>query len=84
MNRLDGKVAFLSGAARGIGGAAASLMAAAGARVAIGDVLEERGRQTVKEIEAAGGEVLLAHDAAALERARAAFPGPRCCVNPTS
>jgi len=58
MNRLDGKVAFLSGAARGIGGAAARLMAAAGARVAIGDVLEERGRQAAKEIEAAGGEAL--------------------------
>ena len=53
MNRLDGKVAFLSGAARGIGGEAAKLMASVGAKVAIGDVLEERGRQTVKEIEAA-------------------------------
>ena len=58
MNRLDGKVAFLSGAARGIGGAAAKLMAAAGARVAIGDVLEERGRQAAKDIEAAGGQAL--------------------------
>src|SRR3977135_4137233 len=55
MNRLDGKVAFLSGAARGIGGATAKLMASAGAKVAIGDVLDERGRQTVKEIESAGG-----------------------------
>jgi NAD(P)-dependent dehydrogenase (short-subunit alcohol dehydrogenase family) len=54
MNRLDGKVAFLSGAARGIGGATARLMASAGAKVAIGDVLDERGRQTAKEIEAAG------------------------------
>ena len=58
MNRLDGKVAFLSGAARGIGGEAAKLMASVGARVAIGDVLEERGRQTVKEIEAAGGQAM--------------------------
>ena len=48
MNRLDGKVAFLSGAARGIGGEAAKLMASVGARVVIGDVLEERGRQTAK------------------------------------
>ena len=31
MNRLDGKVAFLSGAARGIGGEAAKLMASVGA-----------------------------------------------------
>ena len=51
MNRLDGKVAFLSGAARGIGGEAAKLMASVGAKVAIGDVLEERGRQTAKEID---------------------------------
>jgi 3(or 17)beta-hydroxysteroid dehydrogenase len=58
MNRLDGKVAFLSGAARGIGGATARLMASAGAKVAIGDVLDERGRQTAKEIEAAGGQSL--------------------------
>lgn len=50
MNRLDGKVAFLSGAARGIGGATARLMASAGAKVAIGDVLDERGRQTAREI----------------------------------
>ena len=56
MNRLDGKVAFLSGAARGIGGATATLMASVGAKVVIGDVLEERGRQTVREIEAAGGQ----------------------------
>lgn len=50
MNRLDGKVAFLSGAARGIGGAAAALMAQAGAKVVIGDVLDERGRQTARAI----------------------------------
>ena len=58
MNRLDGKVAFLSGAARGIGGAAATLMASVGAKVAIGDVLEERGRQTVRDIEKAGGKAI--------------------------
>ncbi len=58
MNRLDGKIAFLSGAARGIGGESARLMASVGAKVAIGDVLEERGRQTVREIEAAGGQAL--------------------------
>lgn len=50
MNRLDGKVAFLSGAARGIGAETAKLMVSAGAKVAIGDVLDERGRQTAKEI----------------------------------
>jgi len=58
MNRLDGKVAFLSGAARGIGGATARLMASVGARVAIGDVLDERGKQTAREIESAVGQAL--------------------------
>ena len=51
MNRLDGKVAFLSGAARGIGGATARLMIKAGARVAIGDMLDDVGRKLAKELD---------------------------------
>lgn len=50
MNRLDGKVAFLSGAARGIGGATARRMVEAGAKVAIGDVLDDTGRKLAQEI----------------------------------
>jgi len=50
VNRLDGKVAFLSGAARGIGGATARLMVQAGAKVAIGDILDETGRKLAQEI----------------------------------
>jgi 3(or 17)beta-hydroxysteroid dehydrogenase len=52
MNRLDGKVAFLSGAARGIGAATARLMVKAGARVAVGDVLDEPGRRLARELDA--------------------------------
>jgi 3(or 17)beta-hydroxysteroid dehydrogenase len=50
MNRLDGKVALISGAARGIGAETAKLMIEAGARVAIGDVLDERGRETARSL----------------------------------
>src|ERR1700751_3380609 len=49
MNRLDGKVALISGAARGIGAETARLMVETGARVVIGDILDERGRDTARE-----------------------------------
>ncbi len=58
MNRLDGKVALLSGAARGIGAETAKLMAEAGAKVVIGDVLADRAKETVKDIEAKGGKAV--------------------------
>jgi 3(or 17)beta-hydroxysteroid dehydrogenase len=58
MNRLDGKVAMVSGAARGIGAETARRMAAAGATVVVGDVLAERVRETAREITEAGGKAL--------------------------
>src|SRR5207237_9850918 len=58
MNRLDGKVALVSGAARGIGAETARRMAAAGATVVVGDVLAERVRETAREITDAGGTSL--------------------------
>ena len=56
MNSLDGKVALISGGARGIGAETARLMSQAGARVVIGDVLAKAARETVAAIAKAGGE----------------------------
>jgi NAD(P)-dependent dehydrogenase (short-subunit alcohol dehydrogenase family) len=53
---LEGKVAFISGAARGIGKAAASLFASAGAKVVVADINVAAGEATVAEIRRAGGE----------------------------
>ncbi len=56
--RLENKVAFISGGALGMGAVEAKLFAAEGARVVIGDVLEEEGRKTEAEINELGGECL--------------------------
>lgn len=50
MGRLDGKVAIISGAARGQGEAEARLFADEGASVVLGDVLDDRGAQVAAEI----------------------------------
>ena len=54
--RLAGKVAIVTGAARGIGQAIALRFGQEGARVAIADVREAEGQNTVRLIEAAGGQ----------------------------
>lgn len=54
--RLAGKVALISGAARGMGAAEARLFARQGACVVLGDLLEAAGQQVVDDIKAAGGE----------------------------
>ena len=50
MGRVDGKVALISGAARGMGASHARLLAAEGARVVLGDVLDDEGRAVAEEI----------------------------------
>ncbi|MEC9287138.1 MAG: glucose 1-dehydrogenase [Chloroflexota bacterium] len=56
--RLENKVAFVSGGARGMGAAEARLFAREGAKVVIGDVLDDEGRQTEAAINEFGGECL--------------------------
>ena len=57
--RLAGKVALISGGARGMGAAEARLFAREGARVVIGDVLEADGHAVEAEIRAKGAVRLL-------------------------
>jgi NAD(P)-dependent dehydrogenase (short-subunit alcohol dehydrogenase family) len=56
--RFAGKVAFVTGAASGIGRVTALAFAREGARVAVADVTEDANRETARMIEDLGGEVL--------------------------
>ena len=59
--RLQGKVALISGGARGIGASEARIFAREGAQVVIGDVLDAEGRQVEAEINETGGECVFVH-----------------------
>ena len=56
--RVAGKIALISGGARGMGESHARLLAREGARVIIGDVLHEEGRALARSISAEGGEAI--------------------------
>jgi 3alpha(or 20beta)-hydroxysteroid dehydrogenase len=58
LGRLDGKVALITGAARGQGAAEARLFVAEGARVAVADILDDAGKQLADEL---GDAALFVH-----------------------
>ena len=59
--RLEGKVALISGGARGQGAVEAKLFAREGAKVVFADVLDDLGKQVEAEIHEAGGEAVYVH-----------------------
>ena len=61
MGRLDGKVAIISGGARGQGAMEARMFAGEGAKVVIGDLLDAEGRAVAAEIAEAGGDCAYVH-----------------------
>ena len=52
--KLQDKVIFVTGAAKGIGGTTAKILAGYGAKIIAVDMMEDRVKQTAEEIKAAG------------------------------
>ena len=61
MGRLEGKVAIISGGARGQGETEAKMFVREGAKVMLGDVLDDVGRKVEAEIRESGAEVTYLH-----------------------
>src|SRR5215510_9086291 len=61
MGKLDGKVALISGGARGQGAAEAETFAREGAKVVFGDIRDDEGKKVESNIRAAGGDAIYLH-----------------------
>ncbi len=79
-----GKVAFVTGAANGIGRAAALTFAHEGANVMVGDVSEQGNQETARMVEELGVRALAVRcDVTRAEDVKAALdPGGRCVRAP--
>jgi NAD(P)-dependent dehydrogenase (short-subunit alcohol dehydrogenase family) len=81
--RLAGKTAVITGGAAGIGSVTAQMFAREGARVAIIDIQEAAGRETVAAIRAAGGEAFFFQaDVSKADQVDRAFDAIRDQVGP--
>jgi 3alpha(or 20beta)-hydroxysteroid dehydrogenase len=86
MGKLDGKVALITGGARGMGASHVRTFLAEGAKVVFGDILEDEGRTLAKEL--GDGCLFVPHDAtsedgwiAIVDRATSTFGGLDILVN---
>ena len=61
MGKLDGKVALISGGARGQGAVEAKTFAREGAKVVFGDIRDAEGKQIEADIRASGGDAVYVH-----------------------
>ena len=61
MKRTEGKVIIVTGGALGIGRETCILLAKEGAKVAVADILDDKGRELIKEIIQSGGEAKFWH-----------------------
>jgi len=61
MGKLDGKVALISGGARGQGAAEAETFVREGAKVVFGDIRDAEGQKVEAAIRAAGGDAVYVH-----------------------
>ncbi len=61
MERLEGKVAIVTGGARGLGAGTVEVLCAEGASVVIADILDEAGRELANTLQQAGHRVRYAH-----------------------
>lgn len=89
MSELSGKVAIVTGGARGIGAACARALCSRGAAVVVADLLEAEGRQTVEDLVSSGARAeFVVHDvtdenswAELVSRAQSLYGRVDCLVN---